>query len=84
MNKEAEGIMQMEENRRAGVRRIRCAECGAAFDPWDEVYSWDFGGGGAALVCEDCFDALMSELSRHERAELVGSRVMAAEELVSR
>ena len=26
-------------------RQLRCGECGAVFEPWDELYSWDFGGG---------------------------------------
>lgn len=72
---------------RRGLRtgeRLRCDECGAAFEPWDEIYTWELGGGASELVCEDCFDGLFGELSRRERAELIGSRVTTAEELLAR
>ena len=64
-------------------RRLRCAECGAQFEPWDEIYTWD-AGRGTELICEDCFDALFGQLDRHERAGLIGARVITAEELLAR
>lgn len=68
---------------RLGARRLRCQECGAVFEPWDDIFTWDFGG-RTELICEDCFDGLFDELSRHEKAEIIGSRVMTAEEFLAR
>lgn len=48
-----------------------CAECRVAFMPEEEMFSWEGG-----YVCGECFDALVSELERHELAGLVGSRVI--------
>lgn len=59
-------------------RTLCCAECGAVFSPWEEMYSWDKGM-REEYVCEACFDALFDELSRHERAELIGSEVRCAD-----
>ena len=59
--------------------RLCCRECGAEFEPWEEAYTWEFGQ-GRELVCRDCFDGLVGELSRREMAELIGSEVMTAEE----
>lgn len=60
---------------------LRCAECGAEFLPWDEIY-FRHDGAGEGLICEDCFDGIFEQLSRRERAELVGSAVLTAEELI--
>ena len=56
-------------------KRLHCVECGACIDDWEEVYEWESG-----WVCEDCFDALVRQLTRHEMADLLGSRVRSAEE----
>lgn len=48
-----------------------CAECGADFEDGEEIYSWDEG-----FVCCDCFDSLFDDLSRSERAELLGCEVI--------
>jgi hypothetical protein len=73
----------MRTTRNGGRRgeKLRCEECGAPFEPWDEIFTWELGRGRTELVCEDCFDGLFGELSRRERAELIGSRVTTAEEL---
>jgi hypothetical protein len=67
---------------RAG-RKLRCSECGAVFEPWDDVYTWE-NGRETELVCEECFDNSFDALSRQERADLVGSRVASAEELLEK
>lgn len=58
--------------------KIHCAECCAIFNDWDVMYSWDENG-EALYLCEDCFDAKFDGLSRAEKAELVGSRAVFAE-----
>ena len=63
------------------IRRLRCSECGAVFNPWEEIFSWADGGEGE-YVCCDCFDALFDELTRHERAALIGSEIKTAEMLL--
>lgn len=59
---------------------FRCADCGCRAAPWEEVYSWDTRD-GRVYLCEDCFDARFGELTRRERAALIGSDVLRAEEL---
>ena len=51
-----------------------CSECRAEFGPQDEIYSWT-DGKSSFYVCCDCFDALFNELSRYEKAALIGSEV---------
>ena len=58
-------------------RRLCCAECGAEFEPWENVFTWEGG-----YVCCDCFDSLCAELDRYERAELLGSEVLTAEDIL--
>lgn len=57
-------------------RRLCCAECDVEFEPWEEAFSWESG-----YVCSDCFDRLFGELSRRERAELIGSEVLLPEDI---
>lgn len=52
-----------------------CAECCAIFNDWETIYSWDEGH-ETVYLCEDCFDAKFDELSRIEKAQLVGSRAV--------
>ncbi len=59
---------------------MHCEECGAAFEPWQEMYSWTEGY-RSVFVCSDCFDALFDELTRPERAALIGSEVLTPEAL---
>lgn len=61
-------------------KSYRCGECGALIEPWQEMYSWTEGK-GSEFVCCDCFDALFDELTRPERAQLIGSEVTTPEEL---
>lgn len=63
------------------IRRLRCSECGAVFNPWEEIFSWS-DGGTDEYVCSDCFDALFDELTRYERAALIGSEIKTAETLL--
>ena len=56
-------------------RRRYCHECGAEFTPGDEIYSWT-DGKSSFYVCCDCFDTLFNELSRYEKAALIGSEVI--------
>ena len=63
-----------------GRERLQCSECGAAFLPWEDIYTWSEGNRNA-YVCSDCFDALFDELTRHERAALIGSEVLSADML---
>lgn len=58
--------------------KMHCAECCAIFNDWDVMFSWE-DGGEYIYICEDCFDAKFDELSRIEKAELVGSRAVFAE-----
>lgn len=60
---------------RARRKKIRCEECGAVFLPWEEMYSWTEGK-VSFFVCGSCFDALFDELTRVERAALIGSEVV--------
>lgn len=61
-------------------KNYRCGECGALIETWQEMYSWTEGK-CSEFVCSDCFDALFDELTRHERARLIGSEVTTPEEL---
>lgn len=51
-----------------------CSECGAVFFPCEEIFTWDCGK-TCRLLCADCFDNQINELSRFEIAELIGSEV---------
>lgn len=62
---------------------LRCAECGCEFHSWEEIYSWEYDG-VPDFVCEDCFDALLSELTRAEKARRMGLDVRDAGELAGR
>ena len=44
------------------------------------MYSWTEGK-CSEFVCSDCFDALFDELTRFERAALIGSEITTPEEL---
>jgi hypothetical protein len=81
LNNEAEEKYADYEKRRQKGRKIEMRGVRRAFEPWDEIFTWELGRGRTELVCEDCFDGLFGELSRRERAELIGSRVTTAEEL---
>lgn len=52
------GVMQMR----------RCEVCFAPLPEWAEAYLWPCAHGGLT-VCADCFDALVSGLSRRELAQ---------------
>ncbi len=51
-----------------------CSECGAIFLPCEEIFTWE-SGRSCLLLCADCFDNQVNELSRFEIAELIGSDV---------
>ena len=46
----------------------RCEVCFAPLPEWAEAYLWPCAHGGLT-VCADCFDALVSGLSRRELAQ---------------
>jgi len=72
----------MQLNIRGDLREMTtlyCERCGCRLAPWEIVYSWD-ADGKTEVLCEDCFDSLFFALSRVERAVLIGSEVMTAEE----
>lgn len=52
------------------ISPARCNECRAQFEDDEDMYMWDGG-----FVCSDCFDVLFDELSRGEKAALIGSAV---------
>lgn len=56
---------------------MRCADCGAELAPYDTIYSYNGG-----WYCEDCFASKRDELSLAEFAELIGSEVCKAEDLI--
>lgn len=56
---------------------MRCAGCGAELASYDTVYSFESG-----WYCEDCFAGKRDELSLAEFAELIGSEVCKAEDLI--
>ena len=58
---------------------LYCERCGCRFAPWETVYSYNLDG-TTEYLCEDCFDSLFFALSLPERAALIGSEVMSAEE----
>jgi len=58
--------------------RYRCYDCGAVFEPWEEMFTWPFGKERAFLCC-DCFDSMFSELGLYEKAALIGSEVVSAD-----
>ena len=49
----------------------RCEVCFAPLPEWAEAYLWPCAHGGLT-VCADCFDALVSGLSRRELAQRLG------------
>ena len=54
---------------RKGVMQMRrCEVCFAPLPEWAEAYLWPCARGGLT-VCADCFDALVSGLSRRELAQ---------------
>ena len=54
---------------RKGVMQMRrCEVCFAPLPEWAEAYLWPCAHGGLT-VCADCFDALVSGLSRRELAQ---------------
>ena len=55
-------------------KSLHCSECGARFFPCEEIFTWEHDK-DAELLCADCFDARLNELSRFEIAELIGSEV---------
>ena len=55
---------------------MRCADCGAEFEPYETVYSFENG-----WYCEDCFAGKRDELSLAEFAELIGSEACKVEDL---
>ncbi|NCB51074.1 MAG: hypothetical protein EOM54_04230 [Clostridia bacterium] len=61
---------------------LHCGQCGCRLAPWENVWSWN-ADGTTEYLCEDCFDSLFFALSRMERAALIGSEVITAEELLS-
>ena len=61
-------------NNRA-LRRQYCDECGTELMYLDEMYTWT-DGRRTSLICGDCFDRMFDELSRYEKAALIGSAVI--------
>ena len=56
---------------------MRCADCGAELAPYETVYGFENG-----WYCEDCFAGKRDELTLAEFAELIGSEVCKAEDLI--
>ncbi len=52
----------------------RCEVCFAPLPEWAEAYLWPCARGGLT-VCADCFDALVSGLSRRELAQRLSAEV---------
>lgn len=52
----------------------RCEVCLAPLPEWAEAYLWPCARGGLT-VCADCFDALVSGLSRRELAQRLSAEV---------
>lgn len=63
-NRNRKGVMQMR----------RCEVCLAPLPEWAEAYLWPCARGGLT-VCADCFDALVSGLSRRELAQRLSAEV---------
>lgn len=63
--------------------RLKCADCCAELEPWEEIYTW-YEGSCVSYLCCDCFDGRFDELDRHERARLIGSEYLRTEELCGR
>ena len=60
---------------RKGVMQMRrCEVCFAPLPEWAEAYLWPCAHGGLT-VCADCFDALVSGLSRRELAQRLCAEV---------
>ena len=55
-------------NRKGVMQMRRCEVCFAPLPEWAEAYLWPCAHGGLT-VCADCFDALVSGLSRRELAQ---------------
>ena len=58
------------------ANKIRCVDCGAELDPWEDAYQWEND-----YICEDCFDGKVNDLSRYEMAQLMGCEVKKVEEI---
>ena len=54
--------------RKEVMQMRRCEVCFAPLPEWAEAYLWPCAHGGLT-VCADCFDALVSGLSRRELAQ---------------
>ena len=59
---------------RGGMQMRRCEVCFAPLPEWAEAYLWPCARGGLT-VCADCFDALVSGLSRRELAQRLSAEV---------
>ena len=55
-------------NRKGVMQMRRCEVCFAPLPEWAEAYLWPCAHGGLT-VCADCFDVLVSGLSRRELAQ---------------
>lgn len=61
-------------NRKGVIQMRRCEVCFAPLPEWAEAYLWPCARGGLT-VCADCFDALVSGLSRRELAQRLNAEV---------
>lgn len=61
-------------NRKGVMQMRRCEVCFAPLPEWAEAYLWPCAHGGLT-VCADCFDALVSGLSRRELAQRLSAEV---------
>ena len=61
-------------NRKGVMQMRRCEVCFAPLPEWAEAYLWPCAHGGLT-VCADCFDALVSGLSRRELAQRLCAEV---------
>ena len=59
--------------------KLRCGGCGCQIRPWERMYSWTERG-YADWLCEDCFDWRFGELTREEKAALLGCQVRFGED----
>lgn len=56
---------------------MKCADCGGEIAPYETIFSFN-----GEWLCESCFEGKRDELSLVEFAELIGSEVCRAEDLV--
>jgi hypothetical protein len=61
------------------MAKFYCESCGCELASWEYVYAWE-ADGITEYICEDCFDSLFFALSRPERAAILHSEVMTAED----